>query len=123
MKRIQCYVTNICIKDGAVLHSRPSCATSYLTSSISNISNQDWLYNLSTEFMVPQEQFNLIACGTVKLTTLIEDKETDCFYNLGQEIITDRLIRVVVRQYLTANVYDINSNYEYKGFVLADLEF
>ncbi len=122
MKRISCYISYIQIQDGSVLHSRPGEKSGYLVcNGFGSLDN--WLHNISTDLLIPKERFGFTLCSYVKLSTLVKDEETEEFYNLGQEIITDRLIGLEVRQFLTANVINLDKSFEYKGFVLADLEF
>jgi hypothetical protein len=121
MKRVSCYITEIRIRDGLVLHSRPGQNPTYLKTAVIN---KNWLYRLSTDLMVPDESFNLKAAGEVLLRTLTEDSEEgQFFYDLNQEILTDKLIRINVRQFITDTVYSIDGGALFKGFVLADLEF
>lgn len=119
MKRVSCYVTTINIKDGPVGHHRPFIESSYLNT---NSSFDGWSFNLSTEIMIPKEWLSFMLCSDVKLNTLTKD-EDDCFYDLGQYIITDKLIAFRVRQFITASIINLNKGISYKGFVLADLEF
>ena len=119
MKRVSCYVTTINIKDGPVGHHRPLTKSTYLNT---NSTDKEWNFDLSTEVMIPKEWLSFMLCSDVKLNTLTKD-EDDCFYDLGQYIITDKLIAFRVRQFLTASIINLNKETSYKGFVLADLEF
>lgn len=120
MKRVSCYISEIRIKDGAVLHSRPGQALDYLKP---GLINKQWLYRLPTDVMVPNESFNVMAAGEITLLTLVKDEETEQFYNFDQQIITDKLLRINVRQFITDIVYHISGTSTFEGFVLADLEF
>lgn len=119
MKRIGVYITNVSVKDGPVLHSRPGEKSRYITTE----SFDNWFCSLSTELMIPNESFSFTLCSDVKLNTLIRDEESDTFYDFNQEIITDRLIGLTVRQFITDNIINIDKTIKFKGFVLADLEF
>jgi hypothetical protein len=122
MKRASCFITNIQIKDGPVLHIRPGEQSYYLTCN-GFAKEGEWIHNLSTELMIPKEGLSFMLCSDVKLATLLRDEETDEFYNFGQEIITDKLIGLTVRQFITANIFSLDKSFQYKGFVLADLKF
>jgi hypothetical protein len=119
MKRVSCYLTNIQIRDGSVLQLRPSQPSQYLCAD----SLDEWALNISTETMTIKERLSFTLCSDVKLSSLIKDEETGGFYNLGQEILTDKLIGLTVRQFLTNNIINLDKTVEFRGFVLADLEF
>lgn len=121
MKRVNCYITNLSVKDGAVLHSRPGEKSGYV---ISDKFNDDgWFYTTSTDVCVPGERFSFMLCSDVKLNTIIMDEETGEFYNFGQQIITDKLIGLTIRQFITSDIINLDKTKEFKGFILADLEF
>ncbi len=119
MKKVSIYVTEINIKEGPVRRHRPGEISAYLET---DNNKKDWSFNLLTEVMVPKEWLSLILCSEVKLSTLTLDEDGQ-FYDLGQYIITDKLIAFKVRQFITEPVINLNKEINFKGFVLADLEF
>lgn len=119
MKKVSSYITEISIKEGPVCRHRPGEISAYLET---DNNKEGWAFSLLTELMVPNEWLSLMLCSEVKLSTLTLDEDNQ-FYDLGQYIITDKLIALKVRQFITEPVINFNKKINFKGFVLADLEF
>ena len=119
MQRVNCFLTTIYVKDGLVYNSRPFSQNKYC---LPNNPHSPWLYKFSTDVMIPHEYFSLVAASKVKLLSLTKDDD-DNYFDLGHSIITDKLINIRIRQFLTAPICNLNKYITYKGFVAADLEF
>jgi len=120
IKHVSVYASGIKIKDGPVNHYRPGEGYTYLESNTKT--TNDYYYAVDTALLVPKESFSLTMASDVFIHTLTVD-EDGTFYNLGQSILTDRLISAKVRQFLTGPVFSLDKKTTTIGFVLLDLEF
>lgn len=120
MKRVSCYITKVLVKDGPVQHMRPGIPSYY---SVVDNHNKEWIHEFNTESFIPKEKLSFMLCGDVKIYTLLHDVDSDTFFDFKQFILTDRLISLYTRQFITANVIDLNKESSYQGFILVDLEY
>lgn len=120
IKRVSILATSIKVEDGCILQMRPGLEPKNLIPNTPN--NIKYRYTLSTETMIPKEHFSFMAAGNVCINTLSQDENED-FYDLGQTIVTDKLISITVRQYIVANIYNLNKEVKKAGFCLLDIAF
>lgn len=119
IKRISVYTTGIAIKDGPVNHYRPGEGYTLLKA---NHPDKEYVFAIDAANLIPKESFSFIFASKVFIKTLTRD-EDGTFYDLGESILTDRLIVGKVRQFLSGPVIDLNKDANIMGFVLMDLEF
>jgi hypothetical protein len=119
IKRVSVLATYIRISSGPVLHLRPGMNPINLCC---NSTDNKYAYTLSTETMVPKEYFSLTAAGEVSIDTLTQDENLD-YYDLEQNITSDRFISITVRQFIVSPVFNLNKDIKTMGFCLIDLAF
>ena len=119
IKRVSVLATCIKIKEGPVLHLRPGVPAKNL---ICNTPRDQYIYTLDTQLMVPKEHFSLMAASDVCVNTLTQDESGE-YYNLNQQVVTDKLMSITVRQFIVAPVHNLDKESSKQGFCVLDLAY
>ena len=116
MKRVAVYLTELEIQ-GIVSKKELNKDYEYLSSN-------KGVHTIPSYLMSPDEEYNVIASESVKISTLTKDHDTKEFYDLGETLITDRIIKIEVRSFELSKVYSLKTKTEgFTSVVLVDLVF
>jgi hypothetical protein len=119
IQRVSVYLKNIEVESGSVLFTRGTDSF-YMEP---NSKKSKWLYKINANYLQPKDCINLMGSGMVRIRTYTKDIETENFHNLGSFLITDRISKLRIRQFLVVNVLNINKTISREGVVLADIEY
>lgn len=120
IKRVSVFCDAIFIEEGPVRQHRPGEGYKNLQP---NTQGEKFLYALSTETFVPEQTLSFMSASKVLISTLEEDEEQGEFYDLRQQVLSDRIYSVRIRQFITAPVIGIDKQIRPTSFVKLDIEF
>ena len=78
----------------------------------------------SSDVMMPNDEFNVIASENVKINLLNKDELTNSYFDIGGVINTPDLIKIEVRSFEPKYIYNLKEKRnEFIAVVLIDLVF